>query len=104
MKFIEHYSARLDVCRFATSGLAVYAKEISDVRTRGLPFTAVGAWINQGCHWDGRSAKHSHFQNWDTDSPLVWCFKDVLYERHIGEILGHLQATPIPSGSVIWLG
>lgn len=51
-------------------------------------------WIKQGWHWGRCCAKDSFCHNWDTDSPLIRCFKEVGNEPCIGDIQRHRRATP----------
>lgn len=91
----EHYGARLDGRRLADMRLAGRAKEICDMRTGCMPHTAVSALISGRWRWNcgghGVTDLLCHYR--DSDSPFTRPFKDVGYERRLGDILGHLQAT-----------
>lgn len=112
-EYIERCRDCFEFHRFDDLRLAGDAKEIRDVRTGCMCDSAVGAWVKRWWLWGGASTTNYFCHYWDIDSPFVRCFKDVWYERCIGDILGHLRATPfchgllishiLPSGLMIWL-
>lgn len=94
VEYIEIYDFRLYGRPFSPMGHMGDEKEIRDVPNRCILDTARGVWIKRWWNWDGCAVTDSMCHYPDTDSPFVGCSEEAGYEQCIGDILGHLQATP----------
>lgn len=100
MEYISRYSNYLDACLFAVMRIVADQPLIYDHRFNKYRDTAVGAWIKRWRNCDGRGASLSQCPHASTDSPFVWCYEEVDYERRLSAIVAahHTSERKIISG------
>lgn len=93
-EYIQHDGTSLDTRWFATMRLTGNAKEIRDAGILRLGNTAQGPWIKQWLCWGGCGGTDALCHHKDMASVSVRCVEEVGYDRHLSDILCHVQATP----------